>query len=251
MSEPTTENLTAYQLNLVETHIGLAQNIGTSYWEKVSFVTEKRELIGVAYQGLINAALKFDPEYRPANDPKYDPFLAFGAYAKLRINGALKDWLRKLDYVPRRHRNIFNQIRNLMEAGTDFDAAIEKSEITVEKYREVARNVRNRPISLDSNTGSRATGKAQERERWEGIPLPDPRQGVEGIFTAQTVQQAVVDTIETMNPYDKSVIVLRYYLGYDFNQIAQELESSTSRVKAAHQEAVAILHNVMLATVQP
>jgi len=51
-----------------------------------------------------------------------------------------------------------------------------------------------------------------------------------------------------MPSFEKSVIVLRYYMGMSFPQIAAELGSSVSTVKVTHQQQILLIHAAMVQT---
>ena len=223
--------------------MGLARTVAIKYWKKVPRL-DCDEAISVAYQGLLTAAQRFDTDYRPPNDPAYDPFLAFGSFARVRITGAIQDWMRTLDYVPRRHRRLYRDVQELLadQPGRSTEQVASLLGVDPGRVRAVTRSVENPPVSL---------------ALLEDDDTDDPPEHVvaadldtEATFSAQAVQRMVAQTVDDLPDFEKSVVVLRYYLGYDFNRIAVELGSSTSRVKQVHQEAVGVIHGAMLRLVQ-
>lgn len=231
-----TEQLSDYQRELIETHVGLAQNIATRFWRRLPNVLDLDDVVAIAYQGLVTAAQRFDPSYRPPDDPKYDPRLAFGPFARTRITGAIQDWLRSRDHVPRRHRRLYKDIRDL-GPGQTTETTAELLGVDPARVRAVVTAVETPPVSLTS-----------VMEAQHSFPVADPHDTADSVVV-QSVQDAVSAVIDDMADFEKSVIVLRYYMGLDFVRIATELEVSVSRVKEAHQEAVLLIHGVMIQAV--
>jgi RNA polymerase sigma factor FliA len=88
--------LTPDQQKLVEDNIGLVdkevrRGISTRSWVQ----RERPELISYGYFGLVDAARKFDPSRN----------FKFATYARFRIRGAIKDFIRaEVDWLPGRTR---------------------------------------------------------------------------------------------------------------------------------------------------
>lgn len=224
------EKLTEYQVHLVETHMDLAHRIADDFWRRSKQQMDRSEVIAMSYQGLVTAAVRFDTEWRPdPPDPKYDPFLAFGAFAKRRIAGAILDWQRTQDHVPRRQRATY---KTLQQHGHGTGRTAEElSDITglpADKIRAIVHAVESSALSLD--------------EAIADVGDPD---SVERSVVVGNVQDAMADAIENFSPAQRSVVVLRYYVGMDFPMIAAELGVSVMNVRTMHSEAIYLLHDVM------
>lgn len=215
----------------------LALKIATAYRRRIPTWVDPEELVSVASLGLVAAADKFDPNYRPPQgDPNYDPWLAFGAFAKIKINGAIQDWMRTQDHVPRRQRQLFKSMETLGTVA-DPELTAERLGVDIRRVRAVVTAVKNTPVSLEADTGFQPQG-------WSTDPVSSAN--TESSMAVSAVQDAVVTVYASMTPEEKSVLALRYYMGYDFPRIAQEMESTLSRVKVICQEAVAQIHSVMV-----
>lgn len=232
----TKARLTAYQTQLVETHIKLAQRMGLEAWRRSPETMEKYEVIGIAYQGLITAAVNFDPEWRPPADEAYDPFLAFGSFARRRISGAILDWQRSRDHVPKRQRQVYKNLQQHGHgSGKTPDQLAGLTGLPVEKIRAVTQAVETRAVSLDEALDSRY-GPSSD------FPALN---NVENSALVSNIQDAVANAINSLPPLQRSVVVLRYYSGLDLSQIAIELQVGSSVVRSAHKEAVDLIHAVM------
>ena len=238
MSEETPTPLTAYQKHLIETHIKLAQLEGLKAWRKAREAMEKNEVVGIAYQGLVTAAIRFDPDWRPENDPEYDPFLAFGAFARRRITGAILDWQKARDHVPRNHRRIYKDLqRHGHGSGKSAEELADLTGLDVNKIRSVTQAVETVALSLDADS-----------DHWHDSPesmTPTSPDDVEGSVLVTQITSAVADLIRDLPEPQRSVVVLRYYSGMDMSNIAMELGVSMSVVRVSHREAVDLIHDLM------
>lgn len=233
----TKPKLTEYQTHLVETHIKLAQRLGLEAWRRSPEAMEKYEVVGIAYQGLIAAAVRFDPDWRPPDDPAYDPFLAFGSFARRRISGAILDWQRSQDHVPKRQRQTYKSLQQHgLGLGKTPEQLADLTGLAVDKIRAVTQAVEATAISLDQPESSLGGSSYAE--------LPAAH-NVEESALVLTIQQIVADTINSMPPLQRSVVVLRYYSGFDLSQIAAELGVGASVVRTVHKEAVDTIHVAM------
>jgi len=230
--------LTQYQQDLVKTHVGLAQSIAMSFWKRAASSLDRDDVIAIAYQGLITAAQRYKPDMVPTDDPDIElpaVALTFGQYAKRRIGGAIQDWMRQLDHVPRRQRTIYKDIQE-QAPGRSPEETAEVLGIDVERVRAIIHAVECPPVSLDDMNDSTDRGNQ----------APAAQGGTEGSVAAHMLQEAAVDVVNGMASFEKSVIVLRYYMGRSFPQIAAELGSSVSRVKVVHQEQILLIHMAMV-----
>lgn len=236
-----TERLTEYQTHLVNTHIKLAQLEGLKAWRKAPDAMEKNEVVGIAYQGLVTAALRFDPDWRPAGDADYDPFLAFGSYARRRITGAILDWQKGRDHVPRNHRRIYKDLqRHGHGSGKSAEELADITGLDVNKIRSVTQAVETVALSLDADS-----------DHWNDGPegmAPTSPDDVEGSALVTQITTVVADAIRALPVLQRSVVVLRYYSGLDLASIAMELEVSVSVVRIAHRESVDLIHDLMRRT---
>src|SRR5947209_5817221 len=84
----------------VVTHLPLVRRVAGRIARRLPSHVQLDDLISAGTEGLIDAARKFDPSKG----------VAFGAYAEIRIRGAVMDELRQHDFVPRslrRRRRVY------------------------------------------------------------------------------------------------------------------------------------------------
>lgn len=239
--------LTEEQARLVHDNVNLAHAAAKVWWDrnfqnqwssKNSDDTDLREVTAVAYQGLVTAAQNWDPHRHPVVDERYDARLAFAGFAKKRIVGTILDWQRKRDHVPRRQRRIYKELqRQGHGTGVSLDQLADITGLDVDKIRAITQAVESTDISLDLPP-----------EGWADFPSYSdvPVSGdVEGTAIVSTVQQVLVETIDGLPDLQHSIIVLRYYAGFEFPRIAAQLGVRLSAVRSAHNEAMYLIHDVM------
>ncbi len=237
MTETETKRLTKYQTHLVETHLNLAHRIALEFWRKAPETMEKNEVVAVAYQGLLTAAQRFDSTWTPENDPKYDPFLAFGSFARRRITGSIIDWQRSRDHVPKRQRRVYKTLQQHGHgAGRSPEELADMTGLNVEKIRAITQAVETTAISLDQ--GSPDDGYSLHEE--VSSPFDTERSAL-----VSSIQDIVADTFVSLPPLQRSIIVLRYYEGRDLTSIAVELGVASSVVRTSHRDAIELIHSAM------
>lgn len=221
--------LNEYQKHLVTTHRIMAVTVAEDFWRRSNDNLDRKETISIAYQGLITAALRFDPEWRPPDDPNYQPFLAFGSFAKRRITGAILDWQRSQDHVPRRQRQAYKKLQEHGHgAGRTPEELAELTGLSVEKVRAIVFAVESGSVSLD--------------DTWER--KEEPVEYVETSVLVSNINNAMSDAIGSFPPLQRAIIARRYYLGHDFSTIAVELGVPVPTVRVLHQESMLVLNSV-------
>lgn len=222
------ERLTTEQSALVQGWMSMAHGVAKTFWERSGKTLPLDEMISVAYQGLIQAALRFDGD-RPGNDENYDPYVGFGTYAKRRITGSILDWQRAQDHVPRRQRQTY---KVLLEHGHGSGRSVEElgdlTGLATDKIRTIVYAVEASAVSLD--------------DTWD--LQGDVIEHVESSLVAQTVQEMIADAIASFPPAQQFIVYMRYYLGLDFGTIAAELGISVATVRVMHYESMLVLNSV-------
>lgn len=222
--------LNAEQVHLVKTHHKLAVSIAEAFWHRSNETLDFTEMLSVAYLGLTTAASRFDPEWRPPADPSYQPFLAFGSYAKKRITGAILDWQRTQDHVPRRQRQTYKKLQEHGHgSGRSPEELSDLTGLSADKIRAIVFAVEATAVSLDD------TWENKESESIEHV---------ESSVLVTSINRMMADAVRSFPPLQRSIIVQRYYLGHELSAIAAELGVSVSTVRVLHHESMVVLNFV-------
>ena len=192
---------------------------------------ELNDLINDGILGLIDAIEKYDD----ARGVKFE------TYAITRINGAILDALRSLDWVPRAVRQRAREMERVhQELETEFGRAPTSEEmagrmgLTVKEFDHVVQRVRGTAVlSLEEHLPN---------ERGYEIPLVDTLrdEGNDVMSEVETreVRAELVQAVENLSPQERTVIKLYYFEGQTLKEIKGALGVSESRVSQIHAQAV-------------
>jgi RNA polymerase sigma factor for flagellar operon FliA len=170
---------------------------------------EINDLINDGILGLIDAIEKYDDERG----------VKFETYAITRINGAILDALRALDWVPR--------------AATE-DEVAERMGISRKELDVLMQRVRGTAVlSLE---------EFLPNERGYEIPLLDTLRDdgteVTSAVEAREIKNALVRAVDELPHQERTVISLYYFEGLTLKEIKGALNVSESRVSQIHAQAV-------------
>lgn len=192
---------------------------------------ELNDLINDGILGLIDAIEKYDD----ARGVKFE------TYAITRINGAILDALRSLDWVPRAVRQRAREMERVhQELETELGRAPTSDEmagrmgLTVKEFDHVVQRVRGTAVlSLEEYLPN---------ERGYEIPLVDTLrdEGHDVMSEVETreVRAELVQAVENLPPQERTVIKLYYFEGQTLKEIKGALGVSESRVSQIHAQAV-------------
>lgn len=222
------KKLTKYQSKLVEENVDLAHYLAQLMWARNPEVLDIDDLVSAAYQGLINAATKFDPSRTDADSTEAK---AFSGYARQRIRGAILDWMRNQDHVPRNKRITYKQFQKAGHgSGKSVDEIADLTKTPVDKVKSIIQVVEATSFSLDSEY------------------LPEEliqESAVESTASENRMRAAMMRSWNELSPLQQTVVVLRYYQGMEFPAIAEELELRLGLIRQEHEDAVLILHQAL------
>ncbi|MFK3960994.1 FliA/WhiG family RNA polymerase sigma factor [Pseudalkalibacillus hwajinpoensis] len=193
---------------------------------------QRDDLNSFAYQGLLDALEKFEPERD----------LKFETYAGWRIKGSIIDGLRQNDWVPRSVRDKARKIEEAYAAieqqnqtsSSDHDVA-EYLGMTVEEVQRVIQDASlSTMISVDEPVHD---DDQQQIERYsviqnERAELPEEQ------LHHHFIKELLAETIDRLPEKEKLVISLVYFEELTLTEIARILELSTSRISQLHSRAL-------------
>ena len=192
---------------------------------------EINDLVNDGILGLIDAIEKYDD----ARGVKFE------TYAITRINGAILDALRSLDWVPRAVRQKARELERTHQAlevelgrAPRPDEVAERMGLTAKELDHLLQRVRGTSVlSLE---------EFLPNEKGYEIPLVDTLKDDEHDVTSEVEQREVrnslVDAVESLPPQERTVIALYYFEGQTLKEIKSALGVSESRVSQIHAQAV-------------
>lgn len=193
------------------------------YLRLVHYVINRTELKGANllesddfYQfgilGLSEAIERFDPSYG----------VKFETYAIPRIRGMILDELRKLDFIPRSYRE---RIKKKMEEENRIRRENYQDEFAITDYVSEYQKVSlSQEINSDNDT------------ILEFIPSED-ESPIE-IVEKENLREIILREIEKLPEREKLIIMLYYYENLNYQEIADILNLTVSRISQIHSDVM-------------
>ncbi|NNM99526.1 MAG: FliA/WhiG family RNA polymerase sigma factor [Candidatus Eremiobacteraeota bacterium] len=192
---------------------------------------EINDLINDGIVGLIDAIEKYDD----ARGVKFE------TYAITRINGAILDALRSLDWVPRAVRQRAREVeRAIAELEAKFGRVPSDDELAA--HLGVPRRELDSILQRVRGTALLSLEEFLPNERGYDIPLVDTLRDDladigDGVERNEIVQE-LIRAVEALPPQERTVITLYYFEGQTLKDIKGALNVSESRVSQIHASAV-------------
>jgi RNA polymerase sigma factor for flagellar operon FliA len=192
---------------------------------------ELNDLINDGVVGLIDAIEKYDDSRG----------VKFETYAITRINGAILDALRSLDWVPRAVRQ---HARELERATAELEAKLGRAadDEEIARYMGLTPSEYARLITKVRGTTVVSLEERLPSDKGQDIPLAETLRD-EGVTIGEAVEQREVyteleESVDILPPQERSVIRLYYFEGKTLKDIKSVLGVSESRVSQIHAQAV-------------
>jgi len=181
------------------------------------------DLVNIGIIGLIDAVDRYQPDRAPS----------FAAYARIRVQGAIVDEMRKNDWVPRSVR--------------DRSALIQRTKQNLERKlgrepssAEVAKDLgvdRNRLLEMTANANIRvlvSTEEGGEDESTIGERLRSGEDGPDEIAAREHLGAIVRAVISELPEREQLIAEMYYFHDKTFKEIAAALQVTESRVSQLH-----------------
>lgn len=222
-----------YRNKLVMEYLPLVRKIVNVMIDKSLGYHIKEEFHSVGVLGLMDAVQKFDSMKG----------VKFETYASIRIRGAIKDFMRKQDWVPRGVREKQKliedaELRLIYKTGSDPDSReiAEEAGLSMREYEETIKNVAHSNITsfeMAISKGIQSSGK-------EGNEF-----NPEKIFEKMEVERLLALEIENLNLREQQIISLYYNEGLTLKEVGEVLTLSESRVSQLMKSTVSKLKERM------
>ncbi len=192
---------------------------------------ELQDLINDGVLGLIDAIEKYDDGRG----------VKFETYAITRINGAIIDALRALDWVPRAIRQRARELERAYQAlETQFGRMPSDDEVA--EHLGISRKELDSLVQKIRGTSVLSLEEHLPNERGSDIPLLDTlrdlRVDVSSSVEAREVRNMLAHAVDDLSEQERTVIKLYYFEGQTLKEIKAVLGVSESRVSQIHAQAV-------------
>lgn len=170
---------------------------------------------------------------------KYDVSknIKFETYASIRIRGAIIDYVRKQDWIPRKVKRDYKSVKEaedeltnkLGRAPKDFEVA-EHLKMDMPEYDSIVRNACGSNILSFEELLTEAN--LRELENSGGYEVPEHE------LESKELYHVLVKSIKALNEKEKMVVSLYYKEELKLKEIAEILNISNSRVSQIHTSAL-------------
>lgn len=199
----------------------VAGRLFSSYGSHVEF----DDLASYGIFGLIDAIDKFD----------YSRGVKFETYAQLRIRGAIIDYLREIDWLPRSVRQkakelerAYTELENELGRSVSDQEISDKLGVTIEEFHKKISTVSTYAlVSLDDLLDQKREIADDEGD----LAAPEHMEGEE-------LKEALIENISTLPEKEKRIIELYYFEELTYKEIGKILGVSESRVSQLHTKSI-------------
>ena len=209
---------------LINDHLDVVKKIAFYYVGRVGKVVEVDDLLQLGMVGLIEAA----HNYTPKDD------VTFASYAKLRVKGAIVDYLRKSS----------NLCRGTIRRKQDYERArrkLEKELFREPETKEIAKELKLDVAEVTSWQHDFAASQHQSLEEaseaYGDFLFATDKSVEEKIFNGQ-LKEILRDKLEDLNEQQLMVLQLYYVEELNVYEIAEVLSVSTGRVSQIKTAAI-------------
>ncbi|MDQ6930866.1 MAG: FliA/WhiG family RNA polymerase sigma factor [Candidatus Eremiobacteraeota bacterium] len=192
---------------------------------------EINDLINDGILGLIDAIEKYDD----ARGVKFE------TYAITRINGAILDALRALDWVPRAVRQRARELERVYQAlEIEYGRAATEDEVAAA----MGMSVKELDVLMQRVRGTSVLSLEEflPNEKGYEIPLVDTLKDGDNDVTiaveSREIKASLIKAVDELPPQERTVISLYYFDGLTLKEIKGALDVSESRVSQIHAQAV-------------
>jgi RNA polymerase sigma factor for flagellar operon FliA len=202
------------------------------------------DLVSAGVLGLMDAAEKFEQNRG----------LQFSTYARQRINGAMLDYLRDLDWAPRsirrKSRDMKSAVdkveRELGRPASDEEIAVEMN-ISLNQYYKLTGDLKGAVVGSFESAVDRADNGSSESIDMIDLVADPMENSPYHQFERTELREQLAAAIDKLSEKQRLVMSLYYYEELSMLEIASILNVNESRISQIHSAAVKILRNKLRA----
>ncbi len=209
---------------LILAHYPMVRKVAYRMVSRFPSCVEADDLVTIGTLGLIDAVDRFD----------MDRSISFSAYARIRVQGAILDELRKEDWVPRSVRNRNARLRGMRdtlkeELGRDPSHAelAGALKVTTARLSEIIEDANIRTlVSMEE----KSPGSEEHISELLTSNTATPMEEATRAHVAAMVREALL----TLPERERMLVDLYYFRDLSFKEIGEVMDVSESRVSQLH-----------------
>ena len=208
---------------LLRKYIPMVRKVAFRLASRLPSCVDAEDLVNMGMLGLIDAADRFEE----------DRSISFAGYARIRVQGAIVDEMRKADWVPRSVRDRGERIR---EAKLSLQRTLGREATEAE----VAQNLGVSEARLrELNQGSTihnvvSIGDGLDEDHTVGDSIPSDDETPCEMAEANDLRNVVRAAVGSLPDRDRMIVELYYFREVGFKEIGQLLGVTESRVSQLH-----------------
>lgn len=175
----------------------------------------------------------------------YDPDKGakFETYASLKIRGAIIDYIRRQDWIPRSVRKF---ARDLDNASSSLYNLYNRIPTTAElaEYMELSEDKLLRSMAEASCTVTLSFEELLYEDNFEELPSSSG-EATDASLLREECRRVIAEAIDTLKEKEKQVITLYYFKSMKYSDIARALGISESRVCQINTKATLTLKTIL------
>lgn len=214
---------------LIEHYVPLLKVVVGRVYPTFNGSVEYDDLMSYGAFGLMDAIDKYD----------LNKEFKFETYASIRIRGAIMDWLREIDWVP---RSVRSKAKELQNAINEFEL-VNGREPTTE---ELAAHMKLSVEAVEQRLMETATFNMESLEEViaeRGDFVHSSELSPEQSYERTEVKEILSAAIDALPERDRQIMMLYYYEELTIKEIAQVFKLTESRVSQIHSRIVLRLKN--------
>ena len=220
---------------LVLDHIGVMKYVVNRISAHLPSHVDREDLIQAGLLGLLDAAEKYEPERG----------IKFKTYAELRVRGAVLDYLRKIDWVPRNVRKRAREIQRIyaqleQEYGrpaTDLEMS-EALGVTTDEFHKLLDHLKGTDLALLTPGVHAALQEAYDPQLVQYSPEAGEDSSPGVLLERSELRRILGSAIDELPPNEKLVVSLYYSDELTMKEIAMVLDVNESRISQLHTRAM-------------
>jgi len=215
---------------IVLQYTGLVKKIVLRFKGSYSNFGQLDDMVNQGIIALIDAVEKFDPDLGNK----------FETFASLKIKGAIIDFMRKQDWVPRNQRNLAKELDEVYNELYS-ERGYEPTKLEMAERMGVSLPHLDKILQQRHNSIILSYEEAIHEKMMTASPLvvnEDDKDSPEAGILYEELKEKLMEAIDQLNEKERLVISLYYYENLKLKEIAEVLNITESRVSQIHSAAI-------------
>ncbi len=220
---------------IVLQYTGLVRKIVLRFKGSYSNFGQLDDMVNQGIISLIDAVEKFDP----------DMGNKFETFASLKIKGAIIDFMRKQDWVPRNQRNLSKELDEVYSE-LYAERGQEPTKLEIAERMGVSLPHLDKILQQRHNSIILSYEEAINEKMMIASPLivnQTDRESPETGILYDELKEKLMEAIDQLNEKERLVVSLYYYESLKLKEIAEVLSITESRVSQIHSAAIIKMKN--------